>query len=135
MWLALAGCAAYHAPPLTPETVKAALAVRPASALWVRRASAAAVAAAAYRAQGRAANPEPCGGGVAVVGDPAWRALRAQEAVARAQVLTAGLLPDPVFSYGVGLPLSAADLTRALCTALGLPLQSLVTRAPRIKNA
>ena len=135
LWLVLAGCAHYRARPLTPEAVKAALAVRPATTLWVRRAHLLLPSLPPLIVhKGQPLTPD-LAAVVAVVGDPALRALRAQEAVARAQVLSAGLLPNPVFSYGTGVPLSGAGLTRAFRTALGLPIQSLVTRAPRVKGA
>jgi outer membrane protein TolC len=72
---------------------------------------------------------------MAVVADPALRALRRQEAVASAQVLTAGLLPNPTFSYGIGVPISGAGLTNAFRMGLGLPIRSFVTRAPRVRAA
>ena len=134
-WLALAGCAHYRARPLTPAAIRAALAVRPATTLWVRRARLMLPSLPPLVVRkGQRLTPD-LAAVVAVVGDPALRALRAQEAVARAQVLTAGLLPNPVFSYGVGVPLSGAGLTRAFRTGLGLPIRSLVTRAPRVKGA
>ncbi len=135
LWLASAACAHYTARPLTPQAVKAALATRPPTALWVRRAQLLLPSLPPLVVhKGQRLTPD-LAAVVAVVADPALRAERAQEAVARAQVLTAGLLPNPAFSYGVGLPLPGAGLTRAFRVGLGLPIQSLVTRGPRLRAA
>ena len=135
VWLVLAGCAHYHARPLTPEAVNAALAVHPMTTLWVRRAHLLLPSLPPLVVhKGERLTPD-LAAVVAVVGDPALRALRAQEAVARAQVLAAGLLPNPVFSYGVGVPFSGTDLTRAFRVGLGLPIESWVTRTRRVKAA
>ena len=133
--LAAAACAHYTPRPLSPQAVKAALATRAPTALWVRRAHLLLPSLPPLVVhKGQRITPN-LAAVVAVVADPVLRAARAREAVARAQVLTAGLLPNPTFSYGLGIPLSGAGLTRAFRAGLGLPLQSLVTRAPRIRAA
>ncbi len=135
LWLASVACAHYTARPLSPQAVKAALATRSPTALWVRRAHLLLPSLpplVVHKGQRLTPNLAAV---VAVVADPALRAARAQEALAHAQVLSAGLLPNPIFSYGLGIPLSGTGLTHAFRAGLGLPIQSLVTRGPRVRAA
>ena len=133
--LMLTACASYAPRPLTPQALKVALAVRPPTPLWVARAHLLLpqLPPIAVR-QGQGLTPD-LAAIVAVVADPALRALRGQEAVASAQVLAAGLLPNPTFSYGVGIPLSGAGLTEAFRVGLGLPIRALITRPAREQAA
>ncbi|MHB8255545.1 MAG: TolC family protein [Acidiferrobacter sp.] len=133
--LALAACATYKPRPLTPAAVKASLAVRPATALWVRRAHLLLPQLPPLTIRkGQGLTPD-LAAIVAVVADPTLRALRAREAISTAQVLVAGLLPNPTFSYGIGVPLSGGGLTEAFRAGLGLPIRSLFTRHARVQAA
>ncbi|MHB1512506.1 MAG: TolC family protein [Acidiferrobacter sp.] len=135
LWLTSAACAHYTARPLSPQAVKGALAPRLPTALWVRRAHLLLPSLPPLVVhKGQRLTPD-LAAVVAVVADPALRAERAQEALAHAQVLSAGLLPNPIFSYGLGIPLSGTGLTHAFRVGLGLPIQSLVTRGPRVRAA
>lgn len=133
--LFLTACAQYTARPLTSAAVSTALAVRPPSTLWVKRAHVLLPSLPPLIVHpGERLSPD-LAAVVAVVADPALRALRQREAIAASQVLSAGLLPNPTFSYGIGVPISGAGLTNAFRVGLGLPIRSLITRAPRLRAA
>ncbi len=123
--LLLAACAVYTSRPLTPKAVAAALAARGATPFWVARAHLLLPRLPALIVhKGQGLTPD-LAAVVAVVADPKLRALRAREAVAGARLLNARLLPNPTFSYGIGIPLSGAGLSRAFRLGLGLPIRSL----------
>lgn len=133
--LLLAACASYTSRPLTYSAVAAAMAARPATPFWVARAHLLLPRLPILTIRkGQGLTPD-LAAVVAVVADPELRALRAREAVAGAQLLSAGLLPNPIFSYGVGIPISGTGLTHAFRIGLGLPIRSLVTRSARVRAA
>lgn len=133
--LFLAACATYTARPLSREAVAAALAPRRATPYWVAHAHLLLPRLPVLTIhKGQALTPD-LAAVVAVVADPQLRALRAREAVAGAQLLNAGLLPNPRFSYGIGVPMSGAGLTKAFRIGLGLSIRSLVTRHARVRAA
>jgi outer membrane protein TolC len=70
---------------------------------------------------------------LAVVANPDLRAARAQRDLAAAQLLDAGLLPDPVLSYGQDVPVGGSDqgAAKASSTQVALDLGSLLTRGLR----
>ncbi|HUW98103.1 MAG TPA: TolC family protein [Acidiferrobacter sp.] len=126
--LILAGCATYTSRPLTAQRVAADLAVRRTTPFWLARAHLLLPQLpplVVHKGQGLTPDLAAV---IAVVGDPTLRALRRREALARAQVLAAGLLPNPTFSYGVGIPMNGTGLTRAFQIGLDLPIRSLLTR-------
>jgi outer membrane protein TolC len=80
----------------------------------------------------------PAGAAVlAVLLNPDLRAVRDQRALADAQLLDAGLLPDPVLSYGYDVPVggSAPEITIGHTTDLSLDLTSVLTRGLRRRSA
>jgi hypothetical protein len=74
---------------------------------------------------------------VAVLANPILRAARDKKGVARAQLLQAGILPNPQFSYSLDFPTGAN--TQGTVNAYGLGLSwdfmSLVTRGAQIDAA
>ncbi|ODT94253.1 MAG: hypothetical protein ABS86_00380 [Sphingobium sp. SCN 64-10] len=66
---------------------------------------------------------------LAVTANPDLIALRARNGVNDAQVFSAGLMPDPTFSFGIDPLLSGADPVAGLAGALGLDLNALRTRS------
>lgn len=74
---------------------------------------------------------------VAVLVNPQLRAVRDQRALAGAQVLQAGLLPNPVGSFGQDKPTGGATqgTVTAYTTQLGFDLTSLLTHALRKEAA
>lgn len=116
--LMLAGCASYHPHPLptAPDLLHTPIISVPAST---------------FKVPGLAPHPIPANGldeltvmTLAVADDPDLKAARLQAGVAGAQILQAGLLPDPQF--GAGFATSALDYGGAL--SLSQDIQSLVTR-------
>lgn len=65
---------------------------------------------------------------IAVLANPDLKAMRARAGIADAQVFSAGLLPDPTFSFGVNPVLSGPDSLLDIAGALGLDLNALRTR-------
>ncbi|MGC8549952.1 MAG: TolC family protein [Acidobacteriaceae bacterium] len=116
--IALAGCASYHPQPLP-------------SVPNLTRTPSLTVPAAQFQLPHLAPHPIPTNGldqttivTLAVYNDPVLKAARLQDGIARAQMLQAGLLPDPVFTAGFAT--SARDYGGAL--GLAEDLQSLITR-------
>ena len=133
--LLLAACATYTARPLSDHAVAAALTPRQATPFWVARAHLLLPRLPVLTIhKGQALTPD-LAAVVAVVADPKLRALRSREAVAGAQLLNAGLLPNPRFSYDIGVPLSGAGLAKAFRVGLGLSIRSLITRSARVRAA
>lgn len=74
---------------------------------------------------------------LAVLIHPRLRAIRDQRGVATAQLLQAGLLPNPQFSYNLDVPTggSTAGTVNAFGFGLGWDLQALLTRQAQIDAA
>ncbi|MHB1951664.1 MAG: TolC family protein [Acidiferrobacteraceae bacterium] len=131
----LGACATYHARPLTPAIASARLKARRLPTLEV----------AAARVSHPLLRPVTFGGGpldpdqiavLAVVANPSLRAARAKARLAQAQLLQAGLLPNPSFSYGLSLPIgNTAGLTRGYSFGLGFDLRALLLRSSRLAAA
>lgn len=68
---------------------------------------------------------------LAVENDPALRAARAQLGVARAQVIQAGILPNPVINAAYSPVLSGPGTTAAWSAGLSADLKALVTLSAR----
>ena len=66
---------------------------------------------------------------------PDLRAVRAQQGVGRAQVIEAGLLPDPVLSGSYNVLLAGPGIADAIGATLTTNLTALVTLAPRRRAA
>ncbi len=121
MFIALAGCATYHPVPLP-------------SAPDLSTAPSLTVPAKQFLLPGLSPHPIPAHGldrttveMLAVFNDPALKAARLQAGVANAQVLEAGLLPDPQLS--AGYERSVRNYGGAL--SLSEDIQALVTRGAR----
>lgn len=74
---------------------------------------------------------------LAVLANPDLRAIRDQRALASAQLLEAGLLPDPVLSYAQEVPVTGSEAGAGTghSLQLSLDLTSLLTRAGRRRAA
>ena len=73
---------------------------------------------------------------LAVIANPDLRAVRDQRALAAAQLLDAGLLPDPVLSYGQDFPEQGqAGTVTADSLQLSLDLTAILTRGMRHRAA
>jgi outer membrane protein TolC len=135
--LVQAGCATYSPHPLTPAGVEEALAVPPEDALRVQ--------AEQLRNPLLPAIPLDLTDGLspdeaavlAVLVNPALRAKRDRLALSSAQLVQAGILPNPMLDFSVD-PVTGGK-TQGTYTGYGFgvgwDLQSLLTRAPRVAAA
>ncbi|MCB1035489.1 MAG: TolC family protein [Acidobacteria bacterium] len=72
---------------------------------------------------------------VAVLANPDLKALRAQRGLADAQVLAAGILPNPQLSLGASLPHGDPTAVTGTAFSLGLDLTAILTRGARRRSA
>jgi outer membrane protein TolC len=126
-------CATYHPLPLTDETVSARLAFPPMQAITIE----------AQRLEHPLLQPveidlrdglSPDEAAVlAVLIHPRLRAVRDRRGIALAQLLQAGILPNPQFSYSFEVPTggTTAGTVNAFGFGLGWDLQALITRQSR----
>ena len=135
--LFLGGCASYHPRPITRESVAKALAAPNEKALRVR----------ASKFKHPILGPVPIdfsnglspdeAAVVAVLANPALRAARDEKALASAQLIKAGILPNPQLSASLEIPTSGA--TGGTINAYGLQidwdLNALLTRNARVSGA
>ncbi len=120
----LAGCAGYSAQPLAPQ---AALAPSVA-ALDRARPGAPPIPA------DKALTPAEVAI-LAVQNSPDLRAVRAQRGVAQAQVIEAGLLPDPVLSGSYGVLMGGPGIANAIGATLTANVSALITLSARRRAA
>ena len=74
---------------------------------------------------------------IAAINNPVLRAERDRKGIARAQLLQAGILPNPVFSYSLDVPSGGSDQGTVNAYGLGLDwdIKSLLTRSARVEAA
>ena len=74
---------------------------------------------------------------LAVIVNPKLRALRDRKGIAQAQLLQAGILPNPQFSYSLDIPMAGATAGTVKAYGLGLnyDIVSLLTRAAKMGAA
>ena len=74
---------------------------------------------------------------MAVLLNPSLRALRDQRALAKAQILEAGLLPNPEFTYSLAVPTGGDTSGRVNAFGLGLDwkVTSLISRTAKVRQA
>ena len=135
--LVIGGCATYHPLPITPEAVRARL--QPPDMAELR------VLASEIKhpiLRPLELKPEeglsPDGAAVlAVLLNPSVRALRDQRELANAQLLDAGLLPNPELSYSLDVPTGGDKSGTVNGYGLGLSwdITSLINRSSRINEA
>ena len=101
---AAAGCASYQPRPLTTETVDAALRPAPIESVKIAAARLQHPLLAPLVIDGRGGYSPDEIAVMVVVLSPELRALRDQRGVAQAQVLQAGILPNPQIAYAVDNP-------------------------------
>lgn len=129
--LLLSGCATYHARPLptAPDLTTDPAAIR----------------VPARRFQVPSLQPHKLDPGdgldmtetvmVAVLNNPDLKAVRLESGVARAQLLQAGLLPDPQLSASLDHPTSGSNVTNAYTLGLAEDLRALITRGTAVAGA
>ena len=74
---------------------------------------------------------------LAVIVNPKLRALRDRKGIAQAQLLQAGILPNPQFSYSLDIPMAGATAGTVKAYGLGLnyDIVSLLTRNAKVGAA
>ena len=121
---ALAGCASYTAEPL-PQRASLASSV---AGLDRARPNGAVIVADAPLSPADVSL-------LAVQNSPDLRAVRAQRGVAQAQVIEAGLLPDPVLSGSYGVLLGGPGIANAIGATLTANISALITLSARRRAA
>ena len=130
MALTLGACARYHALPLGSRDI-----ARPLTAVEISAGRISAPLLPAVRFQGGPLTPDQVAL-LAVAGNLRLRETRDRLRVAQAQVLIAGLLPNPTLGLGFSLPLgNTAGLSRGYSAGLGFDLGALLTRPLRRRVA
>ena len=130
----LAGCTVYHAQPLDPSAVEAALQAPKLDAVRVAAAALKHPLLAPVQIDGRDGFTPDEIALMTVITSPRLRALRDQRGVAQAQVVQAGLLPNPQLGYTVDRP-SDPTLIDAKNVGLSWEATSLLGYRDRVAAA
>jgi hypothetical protein len=74
---------------------------------------------------------------LAVIANPQLRALRDQKGLAQAQLIQAGILPNPKLSYSLDIPMAGAieGTVKGYGLGLGWDIISLLTRGAKLAAA
>lgn len=135
--LTLTGCATYNPMPLDKDAVDRALAPLPLESISIK-------AQMIHHPLLRPVNfdlgdglPPDEAAILAVIANPQLRALRDQKGLAQAQLIQAGILPNPQFSYSLDLPMAGATQGTVKAYGLGLSwdIVSLLTRSAKMAAA
>ncbi len=135
--IAVSGCAVYHPMPITPEAVRARLQPPDMAELRILAGKISHPILHPLKIKpGKGLSPD--GAAVlAVLLNPSLRAVRDQRALSKAQLLEAGLLPNPRLDYSLDVPTGANTTDKINAYGLGLTYEvtSLISRAVRINKA
>src|SRR5579883_1207733 len=116
----LSGCATYHAKPLDQAAVDQALQPQPIESVRVAASELKHPLVAPITIDGSGGySPDEIAVMVVIV-SPELRALRDQKGVAEAQVLQAGILPNPQLNWSYDAPHGNSDPTLVAAKSLGL---------------
>jgi len=135
--LTLTGCATYHPMPLNKAAVAKALAPPALDSISIK-------AKLIHHPLLRPVNFDLRDGLspdeaaiLAVIANPKLRALRDRKGLAQAQLLQAGILPNPTFSYSLDIPSAGATTGTVKAYGLGLnyDIRSLITHAAKVAAA
>jgi outer membrane protein TolC len=134
---ALAGCALYHAMPLNDAAREKALAPVPLDRVKVAAAHLEHPLVKSIVIDGNGGFSPDEIAVMAVILSPELRALRDQRGVAHAQVIQAGILPNPQFTQGIDIPHGNADpsYVPAHATGLSWDVSALLTRHDEMEAA
>jgi outer membrane protein TolC len=143
--IALGGCVSVQPMPLTPEAVEAALAVPPMAVLRgqaqeirhpILRPTEITSTALLRQGSGGQAGLTPDEAAIlAVLVNPSLRAARAERGLAAAQIIQAGILPNPTASMTVDFPLHAPGEVFGYDLPIEWEVSSLITRAAKLAAA
>jgi cobalt-zinc-cadmium efflux system outer membrane protein len=136
-FLAISGCATYHPMPITVEAVQAKL--QPPDMAQVRILANEIKHPILHPVELNADGAlSPDGAAVlAVLLNPSLRAIRDQRALSKAQLLDAGLLPNPEVTYSLDVPTGGNTAGRVNAYGLGLDwnVTSLISRTAKVGEA
>jgi cobalt-zinc-cadmium efflux system outer membrane protein len=135
--VALSGCATYHSMPITAEAVHARL--QPPEMAQVRILASEIehpILRPIELKEDEGLSPDSAAV-LAMLLNPSLRAMRDQRAVSSAQLLDAGLLPNPKVTYSLNVPTGGDTAGRVTAYGLGLDwsVTSLISRTSRISEA
>jgi len=133
----LAGCSTYHPHPLTATAVDQALAAPPTESVKMAAAQLRHPLIQPVTIDGRGGFSPDEIAVMAVIVSPELRALRDQRGIADAQVVQAGILPNPQLAYSYDQPHGNADPTLVPAKSLGLSwdLSALFTHRAQVASA
>ena len=135
--LAGAGCSTYKEKPITADSVNAALAPKPIESVKVDASAIKHPLIKPIVIDGRDGFTPDELSVMVVISSPALRALRDQRGVSEAQVVQAGILPNPQLGYSEDRPSGNDDPTLVAAKSLGLSwdVTSLLTYHDSVKAA
>jgi cobalt-zinc-cadmium efflux system outer membrane protein len=135
--LTLTGCATYHPMPLDKAAVDQALAPPALESIPIRAKLIHHPLLRSVKFDLRNGLSPDEAAILAVIANPKLRALRDRKGLAQAQLLQAGILPNPTFSYSLDLPMAGATEGTVKAYGLGLnyDLVSLITHAAKVAAA
>ena len=133
---ALAGCSTYHSKPLDQAAVEHALEQQPLDSVKVAAASIKHPLVAPVTIDGVGGFTPDEIAVIVVIVSPELRALRDQKGVAQAQVIQAGILPNPSFNYELDRPDAYVDPVGTQYTmGLTWEITSLLSHGSQVKAA
>lgn len=131
----IGGCATYRPLPLTPGTANASLAPTGLQRIEVSAAKVHHPLLRPVRFLGGPLTPDQVAL-IADVANPELRAARDQLGVAKAQLIAAGVLPNPTLSLGLSLPFgNLSGLSRGYSAGIGWSLRELLLRNTQVGEA
>lgn len=137
LWSILAGCATYHSMPLDSSTVKQGLTPRDTEAIQIQaKVIKHPILEPIDFDYSNGLSPDEAAI-MAVLVNPKLRAIRDQRGLAAAQLIQAGILPNPQLSYSLDIPTGGATqgTINAFGLGLGWDITSLITRSANIDAA
>ncbi len=135
--LTLTGCATYHPMPLDKAAVDKALAPPDLEAIPIKAEMIRHPLLRPVKFDWRTGlNPDQAAI-LAVIANPKLRAARDKKGLAQAQLLEAGILPNPQFTYSLDIPMAGATQGTAKAYGLGLnyDIISLITHSAKVGAA
>jgi len=133
----LCGCARYHAMPITPAAVQNGLTAPSADALRVQAQSIKHPLLKPIAIDDRNGLTPDQAAIIAVIANPSLRAARDRHGLAAAQLLQAGILPNPQITFGEDYPTGGAITGAVTASQVGLSwdVTQLISRDAKIRAA
>jgi len=136
-FLAVSGCATYRPMPITSETVHDELKPPDMNEVRLRAGGIEHPLLKAVPFDDRDGLSPDEAAILAVIANPTLRAVRDRRGIASAQLLQAGILPNPRLSYDLGTPVgeNPPDIVNSFGLGLGWDVTSLISRGARLDAA